>query len=642
MRSARTAVAIAGLLGVVAAAPTRAQLPPPPTLAPGTGLIVGQVVDAATGKGVTGALVTLANARRALTTNDGRFVFFDLPEGRHGLTAAKSGYIDGAFGMRRPGGASLPIVLSDGERRSDIVIRMWRHASISGVVVDEAGEPLTNITVTAFRRMTAAGRRRFAPSGTSTTDDRGMYRLSRLTPGDYVVAMVAVQVSVPASSQRQMEEAMFSGNIEASRALMSSMSQLGGFGGVVSGPTSRQVGDQVQTLSMNAPTPPPVDGTRIFAYPTTFFPAAASSSTATIVTVASAQERTGIDLHVKAVPTARVSGIVAGSGSLASMPLKLIPLGGEDAGRPNDVAGTITDANGAFTFLAVPAGEYTLRIVQVPRSLAPSGPTSTIQIGAGMSISTANPSNVPPPVPQEPTLWASVPVSVGDSDVTGLTIPLRTGVRVSGRVEFDGAAEKPAPDQLSRILVVVEPVDGLIDRISAPPGRVDAKGEFTTYGVAGGKYFVRVPNPPNGWTFNGAMLGERDLSDTPIDLDAADVADVVLSFTDHPSSLSGSVQMTDAAAREGVAVVVFPADSKTWIDVGATPRRLRRVAATDAGAYDVLALPPGAYYVAAIRESASTDWTDPKFLESLAAAATHVQIDAGEKATQNLKVLEVR
>jgi hypothetical protein len=404
---------------------------------------------------------------------------------------------------------------------------------------------------------------------------------------------------------------------------------------------SRQIGDQVQSLSMNMPTPPPNDGPRVFVYPTTFYPAANALSSASVVTVASAQERTGIDLQVKPVAAVSVSGVVAGSGSVANLPVRLLN-GADDLGRPADAAGTITDASGAFTFAAVPEGDYTLKIIQVPRALATPGAVATVQFGTGMFMSTTSTRPELPAIPKEPTLWASLPVSVGAADVTGLSVVLRNGVRITGRVEFDGAAEKPTADQLSRILVAVEPLDGMVDRLSTPPGRIEGSGAFSTYGVAGGKYFVRVPNPPSGWTFKGAMLGERDLADTPIDLDSADISDVVITFTDRPSSLSGRVQMTEAVSREGVAVVIFPADSKEWVETGANPRRLRRVAATDAGAYDMLAVPPGSYYVAAIRESAAGDWMDPAFLESLVPAAAHVQIDEGEKRTQDLKVQEVK
>jgi Carboxypeptidase regulatory-like domain len=621
-----------------------AQLPPaPPTLAPGTAIIVGQVLDAATGRGVSSAVVSLAGARRVMTTSDGRFAFRNLPEGSHSLTAAKSGYIDGAYGMRRPGGPVLPVVLTDGERRANLVIWLWRHAAITGTIVDEAGEPLTGIQVTALRRSMVGGRRRFVQAGNGTTDDRGMYRISRLAPGDYAVAMTASQVSVPVSVVRQYEESMMAGGDLNRNTLLQAMVQIGSMPSMMGSTESRQIGDEVQSLGRGAPTPPPADGSRLFAYPSLFYPAAPSAASAAIVSVASGQERTGIDLQVKPVPMVKVSGTVAGlSGSATNVPVRLIPQGPDDLGRTGDAGGTITNASGGFTFLGVPSGDYVIKIVQTPRPAAPSAPPMTIAVGSGMMVSGAfGPNTEVPPVPAEPTMWATVPVAVGDADVTGVNIVLRTGLRVSGRVEFEGSADKPAPDQLSRTPVMFEPVDGQMDRGTTPPGRIDAKGQFTSYGLPAGRYYVRS-GAPTGWTLKGAFLGERDVSDVPLDLDSTDVADVILTFTDRPASLSGTVQLTERAARDGVAVIVFPADSKAWVETGANPRRMRKVATTDTGAYDVKALPAGAYFVAAISETVAGDWQDPAFLEQLATSATHVQIDHGEKATQSLRLQEVR
>src|SRR5579862_8156328 len=82
------------------------QTPPQPLP---TGLILGSVVDAATGRPVSGAIVTLqgvGNAPRAMTNASGQFVFRKLPKGRFGLTATKPGYVEGAYGRRRPGGST--------------------------------------------------------------------------------------------------------------------------------------------------------------------------------------------------------------------------------------------------------------------------------------------------------------------------------------------------------------------------------------------------------------------------------------------------------------------------------------------------------------------------------------------------------
>ena len=507
-----------------------------------------------------------------MTTSDGRFAFRALPSGSHSLSAAKSGYIGGAYGMRRPDGATLPVVLADGERRGDIVIWMWRQGSISGSIVDEAGEPVVGVQVTALRRTTLGGRRRFAQSGVGTTDDRGVYRLSRLAPGDYAVGMIASQVSVPAATVRQFEETAMSGGDLNRNAVFQAMMQVGA-PPLMSGTESRQVGDQVQTIGRGAPVPPPIDGAKHYAYPSLYYPAASSASSAAIVTVTSGQERTGIDLQVRPVPMVKVSGtVVGGTAPAAALPVRLISQGSDDSGRSADVAGTVTDAGGAFSFLAVPAGDYVIKILQVPRPAMPSTAPTAIAVGTSvMMTGSLAPNAELPSLPTEPTLWASLPIAVGDADVAGVNVLLRTGVRVSGRVEFEGTAEKPPPDQLARIPVLVEPLDGPLDRVDTLV-RIDAKSEFSTPGLAAGRYYIRIGAPPTGWTFKGAFLGERDVSDDPLELDSTDVTDVVITFTDRPASLAGTVQQAERSGRDGVAVVVFPADAKSWLDSSANPQ----------------------------------------------------------------------
>lgn len=611
----------------------------------GTGIIVGQVVDAATGTGVAGAVVTLANARRVLTTSSGQFVFTRVPAGTHALTASRAGYLEGLVGARRPGGAATPLTLGDGERRGDAVIRMWRPGAITGTVVDEAGEPVVGVSVTAWRRVSAGGRRRLNPATTTQTDDRGIYRLSRLVPGDYVVLLPSSSVNVPAETVQQFEDqimrsAASSPLVTARNSLMQNISQIGATAAVLMPGDRRTIGGQVQAMGRNSPTPPPSIGARTAVYPTVYFPSVSSLKSATTVTVASGQERGGIDMAVRPVPAVRVSGTVASPGGSASgLPLQLIAAGADEATRPTDAAGTLTDAAGNFTFAAVPAGDYILQIVQVPRQSA-MGTPMTVQVGASMTITSTSPDMGPRPS-DEPTLWATLPLSVGGADLEGVGVVLRTGARVTGRLELDGAAPKPTSEQLSRIGIVLEPLDGALSRIPGVPGRIERDGTFKSAGVAGGRYFLRILGAPPGWTLKGAFHGEKDLTDFPFELEA-DLNDIVLSYTDRPSSLGGTVQMSGNDGRDGVGVVVFPADTKLWAESSVVSRRFRRVSARDDGGFEVAAIPPGSYYVAAIRESAGADWIDPAFLESLAGNASIVQIADGERAIQNLRVQEVR
>src|SRR3954452_12321178 len=124
----------------------------PPT---GTGLIVGQVVDGVTGKGVAMAVVSLSGGASVITTNDGHFVFRDLPAGDFYISAWKGGYATND-NRRQPEGNST-VHLDQNQRRGDVVIRVWKLASIAGMLVDEAGEPLVRIRIVAIERRLRAG-----------------------------------------------------------------------------------------------------------------------------------------------------------------------------------------------------------------------------------------------------------------------------------------------------------------------------------------------------------------------------------------------------------------------------------------------------------------------------------------------------
>src|SRR5687768_3084314 len=160
---------------------------PPQPQSP-TGLILGRVVDGSSGRPVPSAIVTIAGGGigpapaagggaqpRAITNSNGQFVFRRLPKGSFVLTATKPGYVEGAYGRSLPSGSTLPLELADRQRTTDVVIPIWRFASIAGTVTDEAGEPLVGVEVRAFERQYSGGRRRLSTGTSQSTDDRGMY-----------------------------------------------------------------------------------------------------------------------------------------------------------------------------------------------------------------------------------------------------------------------------------------------------------------------------------------------------------------------------------------------------------------------------------------------------------------------------------
>jgi hypothetical protein len=247
-----------------------------------------------------------------------------------------------------------------------------------------------------------------------------------------------------------------------------------------------------------------------------------------------------------------------------------------------------------------------------------------------------------PPLPTAPTLWADMNVSIGANDLTDLVVPLRQGLRVAGRVEFIGSAIPPAGDQLSGIPISLEAADGRTSTLAGPArGRVDSNATFQTMGVPVGKYVLRV-SAPRGWVVRSATFSGQDLIDSAVELREGDISGVVITFTDRPADLSGTVTGANGNPDGTASVIAFPADRALWTSGGSSPRRLKNVRTGKDGSYSLGALPPGEYFLTAVPDAAAADWQNPEFLDVLARAAARVRLDEGEKKTQSLQTARIR
>jgi hypothetical protein len=78
------------------------------------------------------------------------------------------------------------------------------------------------------------------------------------------------------------------------------------------------------------------------------------------------------------------------------------------------------------------------------------------------------------------------------------------------------------------------------------------------------------------------------------------------------------------------------------MDYGGHPRRLQHGSVSKDGAYAIRGLPPGEYFVAAIRDDFLVDWHDPAFLDKVSQMAARVSIGAGDQKSQGLVMGRVR
>jgi len=617
----------------------------------GTGLVIGRVVEGDSTKPVPGVVVSVyllgasVSYDPAITDDLGRFVLRDLPKGNFSFRTQKPGWQYGAYGKRYPTGpdeAGQPLTLGDDERIGDVVIRMWKFAAITGTVTDETGDPIVNVSVRALPRKIIAGRSMFSfelISGfTATTDDRGVFRLSQLPPGDYIVAVPVVSASTPKSRASATPPP---GDLSAS----SLSSWLGGSRGLAD--TTIDVGDDSYLLidwiragSLLGATPmatPSADG-RLLAYETQFYPATTAMSRATTVTLGSGDELTGVDFRMRPAATSRVSGTVTGpDGPAANLAIRLVSADMSGASSDAEVGQTITEPDGRFTFLGVVPGSYVVKAFRALRPIrAPADLMSTRVVTSSASGGTIIMSGGgSDPIPNDPAYWAEANVSVGDRDVVDVAIRLQEGFRVRGHVEFEGSSQRPT----GRLATAsIERADGQRSvYVSTSLVTVDAEGRFGSFGQAPGRYLLRA-SAGSGWNFVGAMLGDRDLSVTPFDLTAGHIDDVVLKFTDKPlPSISGTVNTATGQPDPSATVFLFPADRQLWSSSGASPRNFRAVGSLKSGRYSITNLPPGDYFVAA-SAAAPGAWADPKNLEAMAATAIRVSVAAAEQKVQDLRL----
>jgi hypothetical protein len=241
-------------------------------------------------------------------------------------------------------------------------------------------------------------------------------------------------------------------------------------------------------------------------------------------------------------------------------------------------------------------------------------------------------------MPPDASGWSETPIAVGTAPVEGVTITLRPGSTISGRIVFEGSAALPPPVQLQGTLSVAFEPPWFLTFGARMATRVTAAFEFITQGLPPGRYFANLPNNFNvrGWHFESAVHDGKDLLRAPLVLDGRPIAGVEITYADRRAELSGTILDANGRVSADSAVVVFPADYHAWIKDGLSPLATHAEAATQRGTYTV-SLRPGDYLVAVVSEDLLATWPDPAVVNAIAATATKVTIGRGETRRLDLR-----
>jgi len=340
-------------------------------------------------------------------------------------------------------------------------------------------------------------------------------------------------------------------------------------------------------------------------YVTTWHPRTADAAAAAPIDVAPGAQLRNIDIMLAKLHTVAVRGrVVSEAGA---------PAGGQGAQQTNfsvilftrsamgaggnTSRGTAVTPEGTFDFRGVTPGSYFL----------------IAQVNA-----------------QGKSFAARMAIQVGGANVEGITLPIRGGVPVSGRVRVEGETTQ----SIGSVQVLLRPAEtgGLVFG-PLPTQQVKADGSFQMDDVGADRYTISFTGVPEGFYVKSVRSANADVQADGLEVAGLSPAPLDVVLSPNAGQVTGTVldPRTQKAAL-AMMVVLVPQEKE---------RRGReafyRTATSDlSGQFTFKSVVPGEYRVYVWEEEVEYGaWMDPDFMKPLESRGEAVSVsEGGRQAVQ--------
>lgn len=384
------------------------------------------------------------------TNSEGHFSIDNVPPGNRNVVALLEGYFGiGQNGSYPANARTLATVVS--AKTVEVKLEMIPGGIISGHVYNADGTPVTDALVQALHLAYQEGQQILQPNLSKTTDDRGEYRIYRLSPGDYYIAVNPKQPGGP-----------------------------------------RGTGSTVLPVK-------------------TFFPDATEPSRAIATTIHGGDEINGLNLTVRTEVGATLFGQVVTSLPASG---QIVGPRGQSRDftvttamltvSPHDRRSSLSTFNTTINvpMLAPTSGKFEIRNV----------PPGTYDLIASLPDATGWGSQQPAGLATQPVGYGRSVVEVsGGRDIQGISVNVHSGVDIKGRISVNGGNQnvqnvrlRLQPDDSASSLAVYQ-------QVNQYQPYVDENGNFRIPAVPEGRYRIQV-NFADGPVANdgrGGVRGQR-------------------------------------------------------------------------------------------------------------------------------------